>query len=112
MSSFIQYENPVALDLLDKLLTIDPHKRISADQALDHPYFASIRDLQEEIVFKGEIQFDFETDDDLTIESLRKQILEEVNHYRGVQKLKPLDINSALALADKRAKLIQKRSAL
>lgn len=31
----------VALDLLEKLLTLDPYKRLSASMALDHPYFSS-----------------------------------------------------------------------
>ncbi|CAN0500259.1 unnamed protein product, partial [Laminaria digitata] len=27
------------VDLVDKLLTLDPTKRLSAAEALDHPYF-------------------------------------------------------------------------
>lgn len=31
--------NPFAMDLLEKLLTLDPEKRIDADSALDHDFF-------------------------------------------------------------------------
>jgi cyclin-dependent kinase 9 len=32
-------KDPYALDLLDKLLTLDPKKRIDTDDALDHDFF-------------------------------------------------------------------------
>lgn len=32
--------NPLALDLLSKMLTFDPAKRITCDEALKHPYLA------------------------------------------------------------------------
>eukprot|EP00826_Nyctotherus_ovalis_P036359 TRINITY_DN3215_c0_g3_i3.p1 TRINITY_DN3215_c0_g3~~TRINITY_DN3215_c0_g3_i3.p1 ORF type:complete len:487 (-),score=72.37 TRINITY_DN3215_c0_g3_i3:71-1531(-) len=37
------------LDLLNKLLTFDPNKRITAKEALSHSYFDSIRDKQAEV---------------------------------------------------------------
>jgi len=38
--SFVySYLSPQALDLVDKMLTLDPTKRISASAALQHPYF-------------------------------------------------------------------------
>ena len=35
--------NPVAIDLLEKMLEIDPDKRITAEQTLAHPYLAQVR---------------------------------------------------------------------
>ena len=34
--------NPVAIDLLEKMLEIDPDKRITAEQTLAHPYLAQV----------------------------------------------------------------------
>ena len=34
--------NPVAIDLLEKMLEIDPDKRITAEQTLAHPYIAQV----------------------------------------------------------------------
>jgi mitogen-activated protein kinase 1/3 len=31
--------NPVALDLLAKMLVFNPNKRFTTDQCLEHPYF-------------------------------------------------------------------------
>ena len=37
-----------AFDLLTKMLEIDPSRRISADSALSHPYFAEAMDIEVE----------------------------------------------------------------
>ena len=38
--------HPLAIDLLEKLLKFDPAQRISADEALRHPYFTTSHALQ------------------------------------------------------------------
>jgi serine/threonine protein kinase len=62
VKQFIKYENPLALDLLDKMLEINPAKRITAEEALAHPYLESLHDETDEPKFEGNINFDFEYD--------------------------------------------------
>ena len=38
-----------ALDLLDKMLTFNPHKRITVEQALAHPYLEQYYDPDDEV---------------------------------------------------------------
>ena len=42
LSAFIGTDDPDLIDLLSRLLEIDPGKRISAREALDHPYFSQV----------------------------------------------------------------------
>ncbi len=39
----------VALDLLDKMLTFNPHKRITVEEALAHPYLEQYFDPADEV---------------------------------------------------------------
>lgn len=54
-------------------------------QALNHPYLEQIRDQEEEIEFMGKLDFAFETEEKLSLDELKRLILEEVNIFR-VQK--------------------------
>ena len=61
------------LDLMNNLLTFNPHKRISAQNSLSHPFFASFS--EENLIWKTEeIWLDFENDlkEKLTKKKLRK----------------------------------------
>ena len=44
------HANPLAIDLLSQMLTFDPAKRISCEQALNHPYLAVWHDPADEPV--------------------------------------------------------------
>lgn len=39
----------MAVDLLEKLLVMDPDRRLTAEQALAHPYFANYADPDDEV---------------------------------------------------------------
>ncbi|RLN45800.1 hypothetical protein BBJ29_008204 [Phytophthora kernoviae] len=55
--------SPEAVSLLRRLLCVNPARRISAKQALAHPYFKSIRSqLGEPPIFQVDKAFDFEFD--------------------------------------------------
>ncbi|CAD8161180.1 unnamed protein product [Paramecium pentaurelia] len=79
IKKLIDYSNPLAIDLLDKMLVINPHKRITAQEALNHPYFKDIREKTEETPYKGQADFTFENDDTISFEQMRIMILEELN---------------------------------
>uniref|UniRef100_A0A0A9Z9Z1 Mitogen-activated protein kinase FUS3 n=1 Tax=Lygus hesperus TaxID=30085 RepID=A0A0A9Z9Z1_LYGHE len=77
--------NPLAVDLLEKMLVFDPNKRISVDEALEHPYLASLHDPKIEIVAPTTWSHDFERDlqdKQLTQEALTKYFYKEIHQYR------------------------------
>jgi len=82
VKEFIKYENAECLDLLDKMLVINPLKRITAEEALKHKYFENLHDDVDEPVFEGVIDFAFEYDSSMTLDMIRKFILEEINFYK------------------------------
>lgn len=41
--------NPLAIDLLNKLLEFDPAKRITVEEALAHPYLSAYHDEDDEV---------------------------------------------------------------
>jgi serine/threonine protein kinase len=49
-SQLFPHANPLALDLLAKMLNFDPAKRITCEQALQHPYLAVWHDPTDEPV--------------------------------------------------------------
>ncbi len=74
-----------ALDLLNLMLQFDPDKRISAHDAIKHPYF---NDFKEEDKVEDQAdavsKFDFEFEDmDLTTNELREMILYEIMLYHN-----------------------------
>jgi len=52
--------NPLAVDLLEKMLVFDPHGRCTIEEALNHPYLADLHDEAEEPTAMSMFDLDFE----------------------------------------------------
>ncbi|XP_022875927.1 mitogen-activated protein kinase homolog MMK1 [Olea europaea var. sylvestris] len=52
--------HPLAIDLIEKMLTFDPRKRITVEDALAHPYLNSLHDISDEPICLTPFSFDFE----------------------------------------------------
>ncbi|KAM5583899.1 mitogen-activated protein kinase [Rosa sericea] len=52
--------SPVAIDLAEKMLVFDPSKRITVEEALNHPYLSSLHAINEEPICPSPFVFDFE----------------------------------------------------
>ncbi|KAL1746190.1 kinase-like domain-containing protein [Schizophyllum fasciatum] len=75
------HANPLAIDLLSKMLCFDPAKRISCEQALNHAYFQVWHDPADEPVCEAKFDFGFEEED--SIEGMKRLIIEEVKDFRA-----------------------------
>ncbi|XP_051751255.1 mitogen-activated protein kinase 1 isoform X1 [Ctenopharyngodon idella] len=73
--------DPKALDLLDKMLTFNPHKRIEVEEALAHPYLEQYYDPTDEPVAEAPFKFEMELDD-LPKETLKELIFEETARFQ------------------------------
>lgn len=85
--------NPLSLDLLKRLLAFDPAKRITVEEALEHPYLKIWHDPSDEPICPVPFDFGFEVVDD--IDQMRRtskgknlliaeMILQEVENFRKV----------------------------
>ena len=72
--------NPEALDLLEKMLVFHPQKRITIQDALKHPYMASLHNEEDEPVADSPFNFSFENVA-VTKEQLQRMIFEEVAYF-------------------------------
>lgn len=71
------------LDLLKKMLSFNPRKRITLDQALNHPYFFPVRDNNYEILAKAPADFVFDGEQEVDLFTLREIFRREVSRYRN-----------------------------
>lgn len=89
--SLVKYENPDALDLLQKLLAVNPAERITAAEAITHPYLKAFYEPSDEPTFTGESDFKFENDQTLTVEDIECMILDEINIFKKANDEKVID---------------------
>ncbi|XP_012737697.2 mitogen-activated protein kinase 3 [Fundulus heteroclitus] len=78
--------DPKALSLLGLMLTFNPNKRITVEDALSHPYLEQYYDPSDEPT--AEEPFDFRTElDDLPKEKLKEMIFEETARFQTITQI-------------------------
>ncbi|GMF63680.1 unnamed protein product [[Candida] boidinii] len=73
--------NPQAVDLLEKLLTFNPKKRLTVEQALEHPYVSFYHEPNDEPIADKipDDFFDFDKrKDELSLMELKKMLYDEI----------------------------------
>lgn len=68
--------SPLAMDLAEKMLVFDPSKRITVEEALNHPFISSLHEINEEPICQTPFIFDFEQSS-LTEEDIKELIWQE-----------------------------------
>ena len=78
--------DPGALELLNLMLQFNPRRRVTVSQALNHPFFADIRNPKSETVSDRPLSVDIEMIGE-SAENLRTSLLQELawHHRRKVQ---------------------------
>jgi hypothetical protein len=68
------------LDVLEKMLTFHPARRITAEEALKHPWFDMFRGTGDERTAPAHFCFDFESAAQ-SLNTIKAQFLREVRHF-------------------------------
>ena len=84
-NSLFPKANPIALDLLAKLLVFNPKKRNTVEQCISHPYFEGLHNPEEEPI--SDVPFDWKFDDvELTKENLQSMVYDEALKFHPEEK--------------------------
>jgi ankyrin repeat protein len=69
---------PLAIEMIDRLIDYDPAGRMTAEEALAHPYLEALHQPDEEPVADGPCELDWEEEKHLTVDDVKKLIHNEI----------------------------------
>ncbi|XP_035415216.1 mitogen-activated protein kinase 12 isoform X2 [Cygnus atratus] len=82
-ASVLKYANPLAVSLLEKMLVLDAEKRVTAAEALMHPYFEPVHDPEEET--EAEKYDDTFDNMDLPLDEWKRITYKEILNFKPPQ---------------------------
>lgn len=74
--------SPEALDLLQHLLTFNPRRRLTADEALEHPFVAAFHNPDEEYACDHKIEIPIDDNQKRSIEEYRGKLYEDIVYHK------------------------------
>ena len=82
LTKHFQWTNPLAIDMITKMLVFDPAQRISVEDALAHPYLAKLHAPEDEPTGEQLQRFDFDFElYSLKTHEYKELIFEEIKLY-------------------------------
>ena len=99
MAEMLPGTNPLAVDLLEKMLVFNPERRISVDDALAHPYLSQLHNPEDEPECQTAFNFDFERQAldqgvDIPKEELQQLILDDMQYFQCLYSEAKQDVGS------------------
>ncbi|KAJ5361959.1 hypothetical protein N7541_002803 [Penicillium brevicompactum] len=82
LASVVGDADPQAMDLLEKMLQIDPYKRITTEEALKHPYVLTYQDSDDEPVCKKQLDWSL-LDSELSASEWKNSMYSEILDYHS-----------------------------
>jgi len=76
--------NPQAVDMIERMLVLNPENRLTVDEALAHPYLAPLHDPEDEPTCSKQFCGDFD-EENTHLEDFREFIFEEVMRFNSVK---------------------------
>jgi serine/threonine protein kinase len=74
-----------AVDLLEKLLVLNPHKRLTAEQALEHPYVKAFHKPEREPALDHDVVPTLSDAIQLTVDEYRTKLYEVIAHQKRAE---------------------------
>jgi mitogen-activated protein kinase 1/3 len=79
LSHLYPHADPLAIDLLQRMLVFDPSKRITVTEALLHPYISGLYDPRRDP--PAQVPINLDIDENLGEHMIREMIWDEMLHY-------------------------------